>query len=173
MMLQIMLIYILLLNSLMFYFSKTPISMGLIIILQTILLSLISGLMSFNFWYIYMMFLIMIGSMLILFIYVSSLSSNQKFDFNKKNIFMMFCIISLMFMMFKENFNLYSTFNSESINLMKLSMEQNFELKLSMNKLYNLPTNKIMLLMMNYLLLTLFIIVEITNINMGPLRKNF
>nr|UAM91057.1 NADH dehydrogenase subunit 6 [Euura bridgmanii] len=167
-----MLIYILTMNSMMFYYSKTPISMGFYLLIQTMLMSLFSGLMSTSFWYMYIMYLIMIGGMLILFIYMSSLSSNQKFYFHKNKLMLNLFIFLMIFFLLK-NLNFYSTFNFDSINIMSISMEENFKLKMSLNKLYNLPTNLIMLLMMNYLLLTLFIIVEIININMGPLRKNF
>nr|YP_010718966.1 NADH dehydrogenase subunit 6 [Nematus hequensis]WDQ45612.1 NADH dehydrogenase subunit 6 [Nematus hequensis] len=170
-MFQVMLIYILMMNSIMFYYSKTPISMGVYLIIQTMLMSLLSGLMSMSFWYMYIMFLIMIGGMLILFIYMSSLSSNQKFYF-QKNKMMFYLFTFLMFFFFLKNLNFYSSFNLDSVDIMNMSMEENFELKMSLNKLYNLPTNLIMLLVMNYLLLTLFIIVEVININMGPLRKN-
>nr|YP_010148418.1 NADH dehydrogenase subunit 6 [Analcellicampa danfengensis]QQV69257.1 NADH dehydrogenase subunit 6 [Analcellicampa danfengensis] len=171
-MFQMSLLLILIINSMMFYNSKTPLSMGLMLLSQTLLISMISGYMSFNFWYTYIMFLIMIGGMLILFIYVSSLSSNQKFNFNKNNLLLKI-LIMMMFIFMMKNSNFYSTLNSDSMSIINLSFEQNYELKMSMNKLYNFPTNKIMLLIMNYLLLTLFIVVEITNINMGPLRKNF
>nr|YP_010718953.1 NADH dehydrogenase subunit 6 [Nematus trochanteratus]WDQ45599.1 NADH dehydrogenase subunit 6 [Nematus trochanteratus] len=170
-MFQAMLIYILMMNSIMFYYSKTPISMGVYLIIQTMLMSLLSGLMSMSFWYMYIMFLIMIGGMLILFIYMSSLSSNQKFYF-QKNKMMFYLLTFLMFFFFLKNLNFYSSFNLDSVDIMNMSMEENFELKMSLNKLYNLPTNLIMLLVMNYLLLTLFITVEVININMGPLRKN-
>nr|AFV13093.1 NADH dehydrogenase subunit 6 [Monocellicampa pruni] len=169
----ISLIFSLLINSMIFYNSKTPLSMGLILLIQTLLISMMSGIMSITYWYSYIMFLIMVGGMLILFIYISSLSSNQKFNFNKNNLLLKTLFIMMIIIMLVNSYDFYSTFNSNSMLLSNLSLEQNFELKMSLSKLYNLPTNKIMILMMNYLLLTLFIIVEITNINLGPLRKNF
>lgn len=41
---------------------------------------------------------------------------------------------------------------------------------LSLNKIYNFPTNLITLLLINYLFLTLLITVKITKKNYGPLR---
>lgn len=41
---------------------------------------------------------------------------------------------------------------------------------LNLNKLYNFPINFITILLINYLFLTLIVIVKITNINKGPLR---
>lgn len=53
--------------------------------------------------------------------------------------------------------------NTFSDNLIK-------ENSINLNKLYNFPTNLITLLLINYLLLTLIIIVKITNNFIGPLR---
>nr|QLX47606.1 NADH dehydrogenase subunit 6 [Eutomostethus vegetus] len=171
-----MLILILILNSILFYNMKTPLSMGLLLFFKTLLITLISGLMSFNFWYSYILFLIMVGGMLILFIYVTSLTSNQKFMFSlKKNNMMLFTNLFFMMMLiifFMSKFkHSYLSINLEMLNFMNLE-DQNFFLKMSLNKLYNKSTSWIMIILMNYLLLTLFITVKITSINMGPLRKN-
>nr|QYL70184.1 NADH dehydrogenase subunit 6 [Taxonus zhangi] len=161
-----------LMNSILFYSMKTPLSLGLILLFQTLNITLISGMMSLNFWYSYILFLIMLGGMLILFIYVSSLSSNQKFNFNKKNLMIYFIIlIILSWITINSKMNLFMNYDMK--NFMSMEIEQNFFLKMSLNKLYNMPTNQIMFLLINYLLLTLFIVVKITNIKMGPLRKNF
>lgn len=47
------------------------------------------------------------------------------------------------------------------------------ENSLSLNKLYNYPTNLINILLINYLLITLIAIVKITNLSKGPLRPIF
>lgn len=44
---------------------------------------------------------------------------------------------------------------------------------LILNKIYNKPRNIISLILINYLFLTLIIVVKITNINYGPLRQKF
>nr|QQH14399.1 NADH dehydrogenase subunit 6 [Metallus mai] len=166
-----LLILLLMTSSMMFFFMETPLSMGFILMIQTILTVLISGMLSFNFWYPYILFMIMIGGMLILFIYISSLSSNLKFNFiNKKKIILMVMLLMLILMIISK-MKFYLMFNNELINIMNMEMENNLFLKMSMNKLYNKPTNWMMIMMINYLLLTLLIVVKIININMGPLRK--
>nr|WPN89788.1 NADH dehydrogenase subunit 6 [Metallus sp.] len=167
-----LLILLLMTSSVLFFFMETPLSMGLILMIQTILTVLMTGMLSLNFWYAYILFLIMIGGMLILFIYVSSLSSNLKFTMiNKKKILLMMIILFTLIFTIMLNTKFYLMFNNELINMTNLEMENNFILKMSMNKLYNKPTNWIMIMMINYLLLTLLIVVKIININMGPLRK--
>nr|YP_010178029.1 NADH dehydrogenase subunit 6 [Conaspidia wangi]QSZ78260.1 NADH dehydrogenase subunit 6 [Conaspidia wangi] len=159
-------------NSMLFYFSSSPMPMGLILLIQTILITLISGFMSFSFWFSYILFLIMVGGMLILFIYVSSLSSNQKFSLKKNNIFFIIIISSFIIFLMINMQHLFFNYNNDLMPLNDMEMSKNFMLKMSLNKLYNYPTNYIMIMLINYLLLTLFIVVKITNINLGPLRKN-
>nr|QMX77176.1 NADH dehydrogenase subunit 6 [Colochela zhongi] len=161
------------LTSMLFYLMKMSLSMGLILLTQSILISLISGMISMNFWYMYILFLIMLGGMLILFIYVSSLSSNQKFTLNKKFILIIIFFITMTWLILMMKINYLSLFNSNTMKILETSFEQNLMMKMSMNKLYNKPTNQIMIMLINYLLLILFIVVKTTNINMGPLRKNF
>nr|YP_010547189.1 NADH dehydrogenase subunit 6 [Abia niui]UYK52089.1 NADH dehydrogenase subunit 6 [Abia niui] len=159
---------LMIMNSLMLLFYKTPLPMGLTLLLQTILISMNSGISSFTFFFSYILFMILLGGMLVLFIYISSLTPNMKFKFNKK-IFYIFLIMSLVItlIMMYFNFNLY--FNMMNYNLL---MNQNYLLKLSLKKMFDYPNNMVMLLMINYLLITLFIVVKIININKGPLRKN-
>lgn len=47
------------------------------------------------------------------------------------------------------------------------------ENSLSLNKLYNYPTNLLTILLINYLLITLIAVVKITNLFKGPLRPIF
>nr|YP_010726228.1 NADH dehydrogenase subunit 6 [Augomonoctenus smithi]WDY84677.1 NADH dehydrogenase subunit 6 [Augomonoctenus smithi] len=166
------LIFSIMMNTLIIYFMKNPLSMGLILLIQTILISLISGMISMTFWYSYMLFLIFMGSMLILFIYICSLISNKKFLFNKMIMMMMFLyMILFMLMLYNKNFNYM---NSIDLNLFSnMELFENFNIKMSMNKLFNNPVYKLSIMMMNYLFMTLLIVVKISNINLGSLRKTF
>nr|AMW68070.1 NADH dehydrogenase subunit 6 [Oliarces clara] len=153
--------------SINFLQMKHPLSMGLNLLIQTILTSLICGFISPSFWFAYILFLIMLGGMLVLFIYMTSLASNELFSFSMKKMFFLMSLLILLIMLtfFLDNF--FSTFeNSEILNYNNqflLNMENEFNLI----KLYNNPTMNITLLMINYLFLTLIIVVKITNINYG------
>nr|YP_010363321.1 NADH dehydrogenase subunit 6 [Cladiucha magnoliae]UNY39797.1 NADH dehydrogenase subunit 6 [Cladiucha magnoliae] len=168
-MMKFLLLYITLMNSFLLMLMKNPFSFGLTLLIQTLLISLSSSMMSPSSWYSYMLFLTMIGGMLILFIYMSSLSSNQKFYFNKF-IFIYYLMFLLIFMWLMMNMYIYLNFQNENLYL-NYEIKNNFFMKMSLNKLYNYPTNQIMLILINYLLLTMFIVVKITNIKMGSLRK--
>nr|ARH53750.1 NADH dehydrogenase subunit 6 [Calomicrus pinicola] len=161
-----MFIPLMLLCSIMFMMMKHPLSCGLMLLLQTIFTALITGLMNFNFWFSYILFLIMIGGMLILFIYMTSIASNEKFKFNSK-FFIMFIItfltMSFMFMMDYYYFN----FN------MKIMDSVNIFTNMSMMKYINFPNNIMMLIMIIYLFITLIAIVKIAKTSYGPLRQKF
>nr|YP_010726201.1 NADH dehydrogenase subunit 6 [Neodiprion huizeensis]WDY84637.1 NADH dehydrogenase subunit 6 [Neodiprion huizeensis] len=161
---------LMLINTMMMYMTKTPFSLGLMLLIQTLLISISSGMLTLSFWYSYMLFLIILGSLLIIFIYVSSLISNVKFLFNKWMLLNMF-IIAFTIMFIKFN-----TINFLFEDLMKfndISTNKIFLMKMSMNKLFNKPIYIITFMMMNYLFITLIIVVKIANINMGSLRKTF
>nr|YP_010528172.1 NADH dehydrogenase subunit 6 [Pseudoclavellaria amerinae]UXW64326.1 NADH dehydrogenase subunit 6 [Pseudoclavellaria amerinae] len=162
------LLLLLFLNSINFLMCKTPMSMGLMLLIQTNLIALNSGISSFNFWFSYIMFMIMLGGMLVMFIYVTSLTSNLKFKFNKKNILInIFLTMITMYMMNYLDFN----WNLNNLNFNYMNLEMNYMLKYSLKKMLYYPNYKIMIIMINYLLLTLFIVVKIIKINKGPLRK--
>lgn len=114
------------------------------------------------------------GGILVLFIYVTSLASNEIFSFSMK--ILTTCIIFL-FIVFVITFIIDKiiisplTINIEIINLNNLNLFIK-EDTLNLNKLYNYPTNLITLLLINYLFLTLIVIVKITNIFKGPLRPS-
>nr|WPN89801.1 NADH dehydrogenase subunit 6 [Fenusa sp. 1 GYN-2023a] len=160
-------------NTMMFYSMKTPLSMGFMLMIQTLTVVISTGMLSFNFWYSYMLFLVMIGGLIIMFIYLASLSSNMKFKFNMNHLMKnMIMTMMIFFLIYKMNTN-FNMINYEMMNMIELEMDKNMMMKMSLMKLYNKPTNLMMILIINYLLITMFIIVKITNIKMGPLRKKY
>nr|QRV62520.1 NADH dehydrogenase subunit 6 [Hydroporus puberulus] len=172
----LIIIFLNLMMSMTFLFMNHPMSMGLILMIQTILIILITGMYSYSFWFSYILFLIMIGGMLILFMYMTSLASNEKFKISK-NIYIMFILMIMFIMMilFFNDFMIMEYFQKTS-NMMellnKLMMHKNENLN-SLYMLYNKPNFLINILMINYLLITLIAIVKITKSNSGPLRQKF
>nr|ALO77409.1 NADH deshydrogenase subunit 6 [Agonum muelleri] len=172
--------YLLLMLSLtmtiMFMFLNHPLSMGLILLIQTLLISLMSGLFSYSYWFSYILFMVMIGGMLVLFIYMTSLASNEMFNFSMKMSMFIILFMSMMSMIyFLIDYMLINPLfkNSnmmEMINEMLMLKNENL---LSLNMIYNTPNNLITLMLVNYLFLTLIAVVKITDINYGPLRQKF
>nr|APX39204.1 NADH dehydrogenase subunit 6 [Crepidodera aurata] len=160
---------LMIMNSLLFMMFKHPLSCGLILLLQTILTSLITGLMNYNFWYSYILFLIMIGGMLILFIYMTSIASNEKFKINYKLMMLMFIpLMILLIMLIMDSYY----FNYMQINNLKV-FSSNYNNNFSMKKYFNFPNHFIMLTMIIYLFITLIVVVKITYLTYGPLRQKF
>nr|QNP09906.1 NADH dehydrogenase subunit 6 [Ochthebius sp. IBE<ESP> RA617] len=165
-----MLFMLLLLNimlSINFLFMIHPLSMGLTLLAQTIMITMITGLMNFNYWFSYILFLIMIGGMLVLFIYMTSIASNEKFKFNMKLTIMMlmiFLMIMAIMMLINKNLLLINNFNYF------INSYNNY---LMMSKFYNKPSNIIMFIMIIYLFITLIAVVKITEFKSGPLRQKF
>nr|AXY66776.1 NADH dehydrogenase subunit 6 [Lymantria albescens] len=165
--------------SLLMLFINNPLSMGLMILIQTFLICILSGMMIKTYWFSYILFLVFLGGLLVLFIYVSSIASNELFlTSNKLKMFLMFFIIISIFSFVNSfNNNLFMNFsiNSDMINLFNynnLLLNSNFN-KINLNKLYNNQTFMMMMMMMIYLFITLIAVVKITNIFYGPLRSKF
>nr|YP_010254114.1 NADH dehydrogenase subunit 6 [Scaphidium formosanum]QTZ18655.1 NADH dehydrogenase subunit 6 [Scaphidium formosanum] len=139
-----------------------PLTMGLILLLQTILITLISSTMMTNFWFSYILFLIMISGMLVLFIYMTSLASNEKFKYSNK---LMLLSISTM-----STYLIINKFMINNNNMDFMSWNNNLMFKMNLSKFLNSPSNLMMIMLIIYLLITLIAIVKITNTSMGPLR---
>nr|YP_010414992.1 NADH dehydrogenase subunit 6 [Camptoloma kishidai]URW97514.1 NADH dehydrogenase subunit 6 [Camptoloma kishidai] len=167
--------FMLMFMSIIMLFLNNPLSMGLMILLQTLLTCLLSGMMIKTYWFSYILFLTFLGGLLVLFIYVSSIASNELFksSFNLKCIFIIFIytIMMLEFFLMKNLTWMNFFFNSDMFKFDYMYMYIN-ENKINLNKLYNNQTFMMMMMMVIYLFITLIAVVKITNIFYGPLRSN-
>nr|YP_009924718.1 NADH dehydrogenase subunit 6 [Araschnia levana]QNH68855.1 NADH dehydrogenase subunit 6 [Araschnia levana] len=161
--------------SIFMFFMNHPLPLGLMILIQTLLLCLLSGMMINTYWFSYILFLIFLGGLMVLFIYVSSIASNENFKmslFNKSLMLSTFMIIIISFL-FKNNlFWMNFSFNKEMINFFNLFLFFNSEFNLSLSKLYDKQTYLLTMMMIIYLFITLIAVVKITNIFFGPLRSS-
>ena len=112
------------------------------------------------------------GGLLVLFIYVTSLASNEIFSFSIKislNIFLFYLLIIRIFLII-DKIRLINYIKNLEINKINNQVSFIIENNLILNKLYNFPTNIISIILIIYLFFTLIAIVKITNIFEGPLR---
>nr|QCC23944.1 NADH dehydrogenase subunit 6 [Bactrocera dorsalis]QCC23952.1 NADH dehydrogenase subunit 6 [Bactrocera dorsalis] len=172
-MMQLFLYSSTLISSLIFIQMNHPLAMGLMLLIQTLQICLITGLMAKSFWFSYVLFLIFLGGMLVLFIYVTSLASNEMFSLSMKltTICMMIMLTTTLIAAFLDKMS-----TSSFIQNLEMQPLYNFNLtisenSLSLHNLYNYPTNFITILLMNYLLITLIAVVKITKLFYGPLRQ--
>nr|YP_010466094.1 NADH dehydrogenase subunit 6 [Hemaris radians]UAT98076.1 NADH dehydrogenase subunit 6 [Hemaris radians] len=162
--------------TMMMYFLNHPLSMGLFILMQTLLTCLLSGMLIKTYWFSYILFLTFLGGLLVLFIYVSSIASNEMFSSSHqmKFIFMIILTMLLLFQyMYMKNLNWMNLNNNSEMENFSNYFFFNNENKMNLNKLYNNNSSMLMLLLIIYLFITLIAVVKITNIFYGPLRSSF
>nr|YP_010287491.1 NADH dehydrogenase subunit 6 [Cotta incongruaria]UKT61822.1 NADH dehydrogenase subunit 6 [Cotta incongruaria] len=163
--------------SIIMIFLSHPLSIGLMILLQTMLMCLLSGMLIKTYWFSYILFITFLGGLLVLFIYVSSIASNELFNLS---FFMKFIFIIMLTLILLNQIYLFKYKNLNWMNLSNnMSNIDNFfnmmffnnENKINLNKLYNNHTYMMMMMLMIYLFISLVAIVKITNIFYGPLRS--
>jgi NADH-ubiquinone oxidoreductase chain 6 len=132
--------------------------------MQTIITCLVRGLINKRFWFQYILFIVFVGGILVLFIYVTRLASNEIFSLSAKTIIIILLVIPRMIIIKnwakpnrKENSE-YEIIITEEITIIT-------------RKLYNYPNGILTILIALYLLITLIVVVKITNISKGPLRQ--
>nr|WKU84219.1 NADH dehydrogenase subunit 6 [Senaspis dibapha] len=172
-MMQLMMYSLTLISSFIFLQMNHPLTMGLMLLTQTILVCCITGLMAKSFWFSYILFLIFIGGMLVLFIYMTSLASNEMFSLSMK--MLSISIITLMILMITMFFmdKMLLTYNLMNNEMNSISNLNSYISENSINliKLYNYPSNLITILLVNYLLITMIASIKITKLFYGPIRS--
>nr|YP_010400423.1 NADH dehydrogenase subunit 6 [Cotesia flavipes]UQS76152.1 NADH dehydrogenase subunit 6 [Cotesia flavipes] len=115
-----------------------PLMFSIMLIIFTIIISIKMNYLMTNFIYSYILFLFMIGGVMILIMYFTSISSNELIEFNKKFLkyfflklfFLMFLFMFLMILMYK-NFliNFFNNFDMMNFNKIFLDNLNYFILK--------------------------------------------
>nr|YP_009743859.1 NADH dehydrogenase subunit 6 [Barbourion lemaii]QIE12615.1 NADH dehydrogenase subunit 6 [Barbourion lemaii] len=175
-MMKLIISFIMIMLSMTMYFMNHPLSMGFMILIQTIMTCMLSGMMIKTYWFSYILFLVFLGGLLVLFIYVSSIASNELF-FISNNMKIMFIImftmlIFLQMFFYKNLIWMNLNINSEMNKYFNLFLFEN-DNKINLNKLYNNYTAMLTMMLIIYLFITLIAIVKITNIFYGPLRMSY
>nr|YP_009694033.1 NADH dehydrogenase subunit 6 [Amphinemura longispina]QEI04301.1 NADH dehydrogenase subunit 6 [Amphinemura longispina] len=160
--------------SILFTQMTHPLAMGLMLLTQTVSISILAGLLTQSFWFSYILFLVFLGGLLVLFIYVTSLASNEMFTLSLttaaplmigSGMLVAICIFLDTSLLITE------VSNFESYNMTCTTLFQE-EATNSLTKLYNTSTSLITLTLVMYLFLTLIAVVKITKITQGPLRQS-
>nr|BAL14645.1 NADH dehydrogenase subunit 6 [Nipponoluciola cruciata] len=159
-----MIMLLMMTTTMMFMFISHPLTMGMTLLIQTLLIAMWIGLLSMNFWYSYILFIIMVGGMLILFIYMTSVASNEKFKFKIMPLMTTMMLLMTSTIMFKNK--MFPLMNSDT-----LTIKSKLMFTVSLNKFLMYPM-MMSLTIIIYLLIALIAVSKITNIKKGPLRKN-
>nr|QZZ18251.1 NADH dehydrogenase subunit 6 [Dikraneura zlata] len=156
---KIFLIKIMMMISSVIFLLKSPMSMGILLLMQTMIMILLINKIMHTSWFTMITFLMMIGGLLILFTYMSSIASNEKFKL-KLNLTL---ILLIMFIMLDEM--IPENQINENQNIMFIN-----NMDLSMVKIYNSKSMLITILLVVYLLLTMISVSKIVKHHEGPLR---
>nr|YP_010305140.1 NADH dehydrogenase subunit 6 [Pyrrhia umbra]ULR87046.1 NADH dehydrogenase subunit 6 [Pyrrhia umbra] len=167
---------LLIMISLNMFFMNNPLSMGLMILIQTLLTCLLSGMLIKTYWFSYILFLTFMGGLLVLFIYVASIASNEMFkpmlNLKKISLILMICLFLIQYIFNNNMYWMNLSMNSDMNIFSDLILFLNNENKINLSKLYNNQTFLIMMMLVIYLFITLIAVVKITNIFYGPLRSS-
>nr|QZK22387.1 NADH dehydrogenase subunit 6 [Amitermes sp. WA_150] len=150
-------------TSLMFTQMKHPLAMGLMLLIQTTMVCLISGTMYSSFWFSYILFMIMIGGMLVLFMYMTSLASNEMFSPSNKMLMATSMLLPILM------YTMPTVTNNKEMNTHNTMMEN--EILTTTTVMYNQMMGTMTTLLVLYMLLTLIVVVNIINVSSGPLRQ--
>lgn len=152
-----------------FLLTKTPPSIGLILIIQIIFISLILRGITLNYWFSFILFIVIIGGLIVLFIYITRIIPNSIHKINWKIIlYIRIIFFTSILLIYIINFNLLlNKISIDSINLISLFKNNYFYL----TKIYNFPLNYLFLLRVIYLLLTLIIAAKLVKSSYGSIRQ--
>nr|YP_009485744.1 NADH dehydrogenase subunit 6 [Canthesancus helluo]AVZ00880.1 NADH dehydrogenase subunit 6 [Canthesancus helluo] len=153
-------------NSIIFTMMKHPLSMGLILIIQTIIIAIYTGMMINMFWFSYILIITMLSGTLVLFIYMASVASNEKFSSSLSMSCLILPMITLCLMI---PFLVDQLKYEKDWSTSKKNMIDNDQL-MTLIKLFNMNNMSITIMLVSYLFLTMIAISFIVNIYEGPLR---
>jgi len=141
--------------QILFYFSH-PISIGLILVLLSILSGAILIKMNIT-WFFYLLVLVFLGGVIVLIIYISTLAANEKFflsvDIVKRGVRVVVSLATII--VFYQKY-VYVKISSGGIIA---------------SVLYEGPNTSLLVFLIFYLLLTLVAVVKLVKFESGPLIK--
>nr|AZL93253.1 NADH dehydrogenase subunit 6 [Gasteruption tournieri] len=158
-------------------FSNNPLMMNMILCMLTLMYSLHMSMLNSSFWFSMITFLMMIGGLLILFLYFTSIAPNEFNNMSMNTLMSMFMklimILLILFMIIKiYMINDYMIINPwKNSNNIMYNMMNKMNYIFSSNFIYNYPIYKITLMVIIYLFYTLFIINKLCLNSKKPMRK--
>jgi NADH-ubiquinone oxidoreductase chain 6 len=139
--------------------SHSPLTLILVVIVQTLLVCLIIKVIFNRSWFSFLLFLVFVGGLIILFIYVVSLTPNKAFILQVPSSIntIILLILTIFILIILFNYQVYSYQIVSSVSAKTL-------------KLFSSSSIWVTLTRITYLLLILLIVAEIIIINKRPLR---
>nr|QBZ38183.1 NADH dehydrogenase subunit 6 [Sogata hakonensis] len=160
--------FTLMMNSLISMCMNHPISLGSILMIQSILTSVMTIFLTKNSWYAMILFITFSSGLMIMFMYMSSISSNEKFFPSIKITLTLMFFVTILLILNKDKMLLYKTKWMEK----NFWMEENEEKK-SIFKMLKMNKLNLLIFMTTFILLTLITISNMINSFEGPLKKTY
>nr|YP_010626538.1 NADH dehydrogenase subunit 6 [Anurida maritima]WBK17673.1 NADH dehydrogenase subunit 6 [Anurida maritima] len=153
---------LMMLNAMFFYLMSSPILVLLSILLQTFMLSCLMKTLLHTSWFSMILFLVFVGGLMVMFMYVTSLASNN-LDTDKQ---MLTSTSTTLLIIITLTSTLLFWLNDKTILLAQTNLLP------SIFKIYSSSQAPLIITMMFYLLLVLLVTVSIVMLKSGPLRSN-
>lgn len=150
----ISIVFILILLNRLVYVNH-PISLGFILIFYALVTGLLSIILR-NSWFFYLLVLVFLGGVIILIIYISTLSANEKFFLDNAGLPMMFVLFLSLSLIFYFEFN----------NRINISIKNCF-----ISNVYEQSNSRLTIILILYLLLTILCVVKLVKFEKGPLVR--
>nr|ARH10742.1 NADH dehydrogenase subunit 6 [Chaetosiphella stipae] len=149
--------------SMMFMSMKSPLSSNLLILIQSIMLTMMINLINKTSWIAFMLIILYIGGLMIIFLYISSIAFNEiNFNKNFMSMFIKMTLIYILIMMIKNNLIL-ENFNYENNYI----FEDNFYLL----NMFFIPNYYMIYFIIMILFFMLILIIWMLKNNKGPIRQ--
>nr|UBU97891.1 NADH dehydrogenase subunit 6 [Myrmecophilus kubotai] len=146
-------------TSLAFLLINTPLNMSILLLIKALLATQMMLLINSTSWFSYILFLVFLGGMMVLFIYITTLAPNEMTSMKISHLLILATMSSLIMLKVKPS----PLILTQSLNMFTSTQLIN---------LYTILPMKLTLILMGFLLMTLIIVIKISNITKGPLRSS-
>lgn len=154
--------------SSLFVILNTPLIISALIIAQAILISFSTYNISLTSWFSFILFLVFVRAIIIIFVYVSSLASNDFFNSYTLTMAHNITIIILFFIA------LYTTSTPICLEIFsKIILADTNLTPTATYKIYTSYTLNISIILITYLLVSLIAVAKISSVLKGPLRLTY
>nr|YP_010580876.1 NADH dehydrogenase subunit 6 [Pyrops lathburii]UAT98614.1 NADH dehydrogenase subunit 6 [Pyrops lathburii]UZT27061.1 NADH dehydrogenase subunit 6 [Pyrops lathburii] len=154
-------------NTIMSTFMKHPLSMGSMLMFQTMMLCLNQSTISKTPWYMYILFLTTVGGLMIMFMYMASIASNEKFKMSIKMVIMWMMMNMMAMMMTNIDLSMECMYKMTEMKMQTTEMSE----EKSTSKFFMMNKMNITMTMMMILIMTMVSVTNISSTFEGPLKK--
>nr|YP_009695251.1 NADH dehydrogenase subunit 6 [Alicella gigantea]QAT19465.1 NADH dehydrogenase subunit 6 [Alicella gigantea] len=156
-------------TSILFLYSTSPLLLAMFIITQAIIVSIMIFYLSSSSWFSFIFLMIFISSIMVIFVYVSSLASNELAFSSSQT--MLYTSVAIMVTMILLVMHLPSNYTYLMTQTNSLLMLQTHMATFTVYKMYSPVVLSMSIMMINYLLIALIAVVKNSSYSVGPLRS--